>query len=169
MEDRPVPDYSQAIAGARSWRMAPTLWARLGGYLWSHAMLNPWPDGEEIVAKCDSGHPAPAPGCSCGVYAWKSAEVLRSTGYAVHNHQHISGVVAGAGRVIRGHSGYWVAERAVVLAFFRDPYPSPVKEVLEDTGVFLPTKKEVAEVYGVPVIGYEEFEDFCDDYDLLRF
>lgn len=163
-----VPDYSAAIAGARSWRMAPTLWAKMGGLLWSHAMLNVWPDCEEIAAECDAGHPAPAEGCSCGVYAWQSAERLLRSPYAPQDHKHIAGVVAGRGRVIRGETGYWVAEGAVVLAFFDDGYPSPVREVLEGSGVYLPTKDEVAEVYGVPVIRYNEFDDFCDDYGLIR-
>ena len=163
-----VPDYSAAIAGARSWRVAPTLWARMGGYLWSHAMLNPWPDGEEIAAACDAGHPAPAEECSCGVYAWESAERLLCSPYAPKDHQHIAGVVAGRGKVIRGYSGYWVASAAVVLAFFRDDHPSPVKEVLEGSGVFLPTKDEVAKVYDVPVIEYGDYNDFCDEYGLVR-
>src|SRR3954469_21648207 len=119
MSDRP-PDYMAAIAGARAWRLAPTLWAQMGGYLWSHAMLNPWPDGEEIVAVCDDGHPAPAKGCSCGVYAWNDPNTMHRRRYAPTDHVHIAGVVAGRGRVIRGQAGYWVAERAVVLAFFDD-------------------------------------------------
>ena len=65
--------------------------------------------------------------------------------------------------------GYWVAERVVVLAFFRDPYPSPAEEVLEGSGVYLPTKEEAARVYDVPIIAYEDFEGFCDEYDLIRF
>jgi hypothetical protein len=163
------PDYMAAIAGARAWRMAPTLWARMGGLLWSHAMLNVWPDREEIVAECDAGHPAPAAGCSCGVYAWKSAEALLGTHYAPRDHKHIAGVVAGRGRVIRGHAGYWVAERATVVAFFDDGHPSPIKEVYPGSGVYLPTKEEVAEAYGVEVINYGDFEDFCDEYELIRF
>jgi len=91
------------------------------------------------------------------------------TGYNPSDHRVISGVVAGAGRVIRGDMGYWVAERVVVLAFFRDPYPSPAEEVLEGSGVYLPTKEEAARVYDVPIIAYEDFEGFCDEYDLIRF
>src|SRR5215204_2955046 len=131
----PIPDYSAAIAGARAWWLAPNLMARMHGYLWSHAMLKAWPIGKEMVAECDSGHPAPAKNCSCGVYAWKSADLLLGSGYVVHDHKHISGVVGGAGRLVRGYSGYWVAERAVILAFFEDGCPSPVKEVLPGSGV----------------------------------
>jgi len=160
-----TPDYSRAIAGARAWRLAPTLWARMGGLLWSHAMLNAWTDREEKVAECDMGHPAPAEGCSCGVYAWQNVDVMRREGYAPKDHQHIAGVVAGRGRVIRGGLGYWVAESAVVLAFFDDGYPSPAPD---DSGVPRPTKAEAVEAYGLPVIRYDDFNDFCDDYGLIR-
>jgi len=78
-----TPDYMAPIAGVRAWRLAPTLWAKMGGILWSHAMLNPWPDGEEIVAVCDAGHPAP--GCSCGVYAWETVKLLLQGQYAVRD------------------------------------------------------------------------------------
>lgn len=168
MVDRP-PDYSAAIAGTRAWRLAPNLWARIGGHLWSHAMINVWPDAQEKVAECDRGYPAPAEGCHCGVYAWCNPELMHKHSYAPTDHKRIAGVVAGAGRVIRGEIGYWVAERAVVLAFFDDGYPSPIKEVLPDSGAYLPTKKDAAEAYSVPVIRYDEYEDFCDDYGLIRF
>jgi len=140
----------------------------MAGYLWSKAMLNVWPDGQEKVADCDVGHPAPAKGCSCGVYAWYSPELMHSHGYAPHDHTNIAGVVAGAGRVIRGGAGYWVAEKAVVLAFFDVGYPSPVREAMPGSGVYLPTKAEAVEAYGVPVIRYDEYDDFCDDYGLIR-
>src|SRR5829696_10563954 len=96
-----TPDYSAAVAGARAWRMAPTLWARMGGFLWSHAMLNAWADAEEHIARCDNGHPAPAKGCGCGIYGWYTPELMRQRGYAPTDYTHISGVIAGRGRVIR--------------------------------------------------------------------
>ena len=168
MESR-APDYLAPIAGARAWRLAPNLMARTYGYLWSHAATTFWPDNEEMVGKCDSWHPAPAKGCSCGVYAWKSPALMHSNGYGPADHLHISGVVAGRGRFIRGERGYWVAEGAVVLAFFRDDYPSPVREVLSGSGVYLPTKEEAARIYNVPVIEFGEFDSFCDEYGLIRF
>ena len=163
------PDYMAAIAGARAWRLAPNLWAKMGGHLWSKALLHVWSDGEEVVAKCDLGHPAPAKRCMCGVYAWYDVDLMQRNGFAPGDHKTIAGVVAGRGRVIRGHRGYWVAERAVVLAFFDDGHPAPKTEVLEGSGVYLPTKKSAAEAYGVPVIKYEDYEDFCDEYGLIRF
>ena len=162
-----TPDYMAPIAGARAWRLAPSLWARMGGFLWSHAMINVWPDGEVKIAECDVGHPAPAKGCSCGVYAWYRPDIMHKRRYAPTSHEHIAGVVAGRGRVIRGDIGYWVAEEVAVLAFFDDGYPSPVVHVQD--GIYLPTKADAAAAYGVPVIQYSEFEDFCDDYGLIRF
>src|SRR5215212_10574844 len=114
-----------------------------------------------MVAECDAGHPAPAKGCSCGVHVWKSVKKLLASPYAPRNHEIIAGVVAGAGRFFRGHEGYWVAERAVVLAFFDDGYPSPVREVIPGSGIMLPTKEDAARTYNVPIIKYSEFEDFC--------
>jgi len=147
--------------------MAPNLWAKMGGFLWSHAMINVWPNAQEKVAECDLGHPAPAKGCMCGVYAWHNPDLMHQRGYGPTDHRHISGVVAGRGRVIRGDMGYWVAERVVVLAFFDDGYPSPVREVMPGSGVYLSTKEEAAEVYGVPIIRYDEYESFCDEFDLV--
>jgi hypothetical protein len=167
VNDRP-PDYTSAIAGARAWRLAPNLWAKMGGFLWSKAMLNAWPNGREVLAECDVGHPAPAKGCMCGIWAWNDPETMHHRGYAPKDHSDISGVVVGRGRVIRGEIGYWVAERAVVLAFFDDGYPSPKKEVMPGTGIYLPTKEDAAEAYGVPVIRYSDYDDFCDEYGLVR-
>ena len=168
-----MPDYAAAIGGARAWRLPPSLWAMMGGLLWSHAMLNYWPkpeeNGGEIVAACDNGHPAPAKGCSCGVYAWYNPTLMEQKRYTPRDSEHISGVVAGKGKVIRGHSGYWVAERVVVLAFFDDGYPRPKKPVSPGVNIYLPTKEDVAKAYGVPVITYEDYEEFCNYNDLMVF
>ena len=157
--------------GARAWKLPPNLWTMQLGPLWSHAMLHCWPkptdNGGEVVARCDTGHPAPD--CSCGVYAWYNPGLMKHRGYAPGDSEHISGVVAGAGRVIRGHGGYWVAERVVVLAFFDDGYPRSPRPVHPRVDIFLPTKEDVAEAYGVPVIRYEEYEEFCSDYGLMVF
>jgi hypothetical protein len=164
-----VPDYAQAIAGARAWTLAPN-WgaAKLCGHLWSVSMNHFWKDGEEEVAKCDWGHPAPAKSCSCGVYAGYDPAALRRLGYNPRDHRSVSGVVAGARRVFRG-GDYWVAERVVVLALFMDKYPSPIKEVLPGSGIYLPTKLDAATVYNVPLIRFGEYNDFCDEYELIRF
>ena len=166
-----APDYLAPLAGARSWKLPHNLWTMMGGCLWSAAMIHVWPDNEELVAKCDTGHKAPAPNCSCGVYAWFNPEIMQTNGYAPRDHTHISGVVAGRGDFIRGADApYWVAESAMVLAFLDDGYPSPKVETTPGSGVYLPTKTEIAEeVYGVELIKYHEFNDFCDEYGLVRF
>ena len=76
-----VPDYLAPIAGARAWRLAPNLLAKMHGMLWSMAMLKVWPNGKEMVAECDSGHPAPARNCWCGVYAWINPSAMAKHGY----------------------------------------------------------------------------------------
>jgi hypothetical protein len=163
-----VPDYMGEIAGARAWRMAPTLWAKMGGLIWAKVMTDRWIDGETKVAECERGHEVPHEGCSCGCYAWYTEDLLHRQKFAPTDHTTISGVVAGSGGVIRGHNGYWVAERVTVKAFFDDGFPSPVVEVQEGSGVFLATKAEAAEVWGVPVIQYSDYADFCDDLGLWR-
>ena len=163
-----APDYNGAIAGARTWRVAPTLWAKMGGILWAKVQTDVWPNSQMKIAECERGHPVPDEHCSCGVYAWCNEKVLHEMLFAPTDHTHISGVIAGAGGVIRGHNGYWVAEKVIVLAFFDDGHPSPKREVMPGSGVYLATKEEAAQVWGVPVIKYEEYEDFCDEYGLWR-
>jgi len=163
-----VPDYLAPIAGARSWRMAPTLLAKMNGILWSATMTHQWKDGEEQVAECSRhSHPAPAKGCTCGIYGWYTPELMHANGYGPTDFQHVSGVVAGAGRVYRGERGYWVAERVRVYAFFDDGFASPMEEVSEGSGVYLPTKEEAARIYDVDIIKYSEYEDFCSDRGLI--
>jgi len=164
----PVPDYPAAIAGARAWRVAPNLWARQLGLLWSMAMTHPWENAKTIAARCErQDHEAPEENCSCGVYAWYTVDNLIAHGMRPMDHETISGVVAGWGGVIRGYGGYWVAEKVEVMAFFEDGHPSPQKEVLPGTGVYLPTKEECAEVWSVPVIAYSEYEEFCRERNLI--
>lgn len=148
-----APDYVDPIAGARSWRTAPTIWARMGGLLWSHAMMNPWRDAEEIVAACDIGHPAPQRGCMCGVWAWKNPAIMKKEGMMPRDHYHASGIVAAAGRVIEGEIG-WKAERARVVAFFDHGVSVPA-------GYPTPAVGDIAEIFEVPLLRFEDYEDFC--------
>ena len=167
MESR-APDYVGAIAGARAWRMAPTLWAKMGGILWAKVQTDVWPNAQMKIAECEHGHPVPDEHCSCGVYAWYDVDILRRKGFNPHDHTTIAGVVAGAGGVIRGYNGYWVAEKVIPLAFFDDGHPSPLREVMPGSGVYLATKEEASEVWGVPIIKYEDYADFCDERGLWR-
>jgi hypothetical protein len=155
-EEVRIPDYMGRMAGVRSWKIAPTLWAKMGGWLWSAVNLGPWPDGEENVAVCETGHPTPAKGCSCGLYAfYDPASGLPYSTSARTEAGCVSGVIGVAGRIIPGDLAFR-AERAKVLALFHDPYDSP--------------KEEIAAAYaGIPIIRPEEFEDFCDWYGLTRY
>jgi hypothetical protein len=57
-----APDVVGIVAGVRTWRVANTMWARMGGWLWSWGALACWrpPDIEEWkVAQCDLGHEEP--------------------------------------------------------------------------------------------------------------
>ena len=162
-----VPDYLAPIAGARAWKLAPSIWARMGGLLWSAAMINVWEDGKPHIAACDMGHPAPSPDCSCGVYAWVNPDAMKKSGYMPRDHEFIAGVVAGRGDYILGiDRPYWVAEEVAVLAFFDDGYPSPKIQIQGD--VYLPTKEDCAKVYDVPIIKYSDYDDFCEYYGLVR-
>jgi hypothetical protein len=123
-EEVRIPDYMGRMAGVRSWKVAPTLWAKMGGWLWSAANLGPWPDGEENVAVCETGHPTPAKGCSCGLYAfYDPASGLPYSTSARTEAGAVSGVIGVAGRIIPGDLAFR-AERAKVLALFDDPHDS---------------------------------------------
>jgi hypothetical protein len=152
-EEIRIPDYMGRLAGVRSWKIAPTLWAQMGGWLWSAAMLGPWEDGEETVAVCETGHPTPAKGCSCGLYAfYDTASGMPYSKSAKSEAGAISGVIGATDRIIPGDLAYR-AQRARVLALFEDSHDSP--------------KAEIAEAYGsIPIIRVTDFEDFCDWYGL---
>jgi hypothetical protein len=96
-----APDYVGRVAGARNWRVATTLWARMGGLLWAHAILEPWPTGKEYEATCVGvpDHVPPAADCSCGVWAFFNPELLTTSGYGVEDPRHVSGIVGAAGDV----------------------------------------------------------------------
>ena len=40
-EELRIPDYTQRMAGVRSWKVAYNLWMWMGGYLWSAANVGP--------------------------------------------------------------------------------------------------------------------------------
>lgn len=42
-----APDYINRVAGVRIWRVAPNLWAQLGGLLWAPGMKEPWASGDD--------------------------------------------------------------------------------------------------------------------------
>jgi hypothetical protein len=154
-EEARIPDYMGRMAGVRSWKIAPTLWAKMGGYLWSAVNLGPWPDGEENVAVCETGHPTPAKGCSCGLYAFYDTSCGLPYSLRHTPTDTISGVIGVAGRIIPGDLAFR-AERAKVLALLEDDSDTPKEEIAAAHG-------------GIPVIRLEDFADFCDWYGLMRY
>jgi hypothetical protein len=60
-----APDLITAVIGFRHWRL-------LGSELWSMRATERWEPGLHSAHCDDPGHdtPAPANGCTCGIYAW---------------------------------------------------------------------------------------------------
>ena len=155
-----APDSIHRVAGARSWRVANTLWAKLGGLLWADAMLEPWPVGKEYEATCSLSsvpHEIPSELCRCGIWAWYNPELLVTEWYAPEDYRHVSGIVSGAG-VMWLHDFGWRAERARVEAIFQDDIP---EEMLPTT------KREISDAYSIPIIAPEEYEAFCENRGLV--
>ena len=64
---RPTPDIAGAIIGWRAWRPGPS------GSLLSLSRNEAWPVDRCLVARCGHAkHEAPASGCTCGIYAFRS-------------------------------------------------------------------------------------------------
>lgn len=155
-------DYINRIAGARSWRVANTMWARMGGLLWADAMLEPWPVGKEYEATCSLSkvpHETPGEHCTCGIWAWYNPMQLISHwhGYNSEDYRHVTGIVSGAG-VMWLHELGWRAERVRVEAILQDDIP---EEMLPTT------KRELSDAYGIPIIALAEYESFCEDRGLI--
>jgi hypothetical protein len=117
-----APDAIEPVVGWRAWRVAR---GADGLVLVSAVYDEVWPAGEELVALCHKRREcqAPAPGCTCGIYAGGALEAEKHRvgrdergilGRAV-------GEVALWGRVVEGRYG-WRAERAYpVRLWVRDP------------------------------------------------
>jgi len=119
-----VPDYISPIIGYRMWQ-------------WDSAGLKslncePWLPGRPLSARCrstmrrcrafaqkaaDDSHNVPEQDCTCGVYAAKSLEHLRETGYTTFG---VYGEVHLWGRVVEHELG-WRAQFAYPKALFLPP------------------------------------------------
>ncbi len=159
-----VPDYFERIAGVRIWRVAPNLWAQLGGLLWAPALKEPWPTGEEFIAHCSTvpDHVPPADGCMCGIYAFNTPQAAITGGYWPHEQRPyfnriVAGVVGAAGEVVLQEHGYRAA-RVRVEAIFEvgvDDHELPIP------------RQEIASAYDVNLIHVDEYETFCRDQGLV--
>jgi hypothetical protein len=73
-----IPDYISPVVGWRVWRWEAAGLTSLNG--------KPWHPGRSLAARCGArneydAHSAPQMTCTCGIYASKSREHLRGTGY----------------------------------------------------------------------------------------
>jgi hypothetical protein len=161
-----TPDYIQPIAGVRIWRVAPNLLSQHMGLLWAPGMIEPWPTGKEVAARC-AGHPDHAPPddyCGCGIYAFYNPVLAFEANYwpiegdGFYNRL-VAGVVGAAGEVIVAEYG-WKAARATVEAIFFDGAPDDALPLPRDI---------IADAYGVPVIDTDDYEAFCEEAGLLIF
>jgi hypothetical protein len=124
-----VPDYISPIAAYRVWQWDTTGLKSLCG--------EPWHPGQPLAARCrvysagtivaraeaaHDAHDAPQADCTCGVYASKSLEHLRTTGYARYG---IHGEVYLWGKVVEHERG-WRAQLAYPRNLFLSPDALPV-------------------------------------------
>jgi hypothetical protein len=153
-----APDYFGLVAGVRTWRVANTMWARMGGWLWSLAMLDCWRKGEEWKeAECRLGHRIPDDDCSCGIWAFFNPEIMAAEFGAItmpgERYEYVSGIIGAGGDIVIHEKGFR-AQYAKVLGIFSDEYPTP--------------KQEIAESYGCPIVASEDYDALCHQHDLIR-
>jgi hypothetical protein len=161
-----APDYIERVAGVRIWRVAPNLWAQLGGLLWAPSIKEPWPTGEEYVASCPThpDHAPPAEGCMCGIYAFYNPTLADKGGYWPNPHaplfnRLLAGVVGAAGDVVLHEHGL-LAERVRVEAIFVDGAP--------DAELPIP-RAEIAAAYNADLIYARDYEAYCASRGLIVF
>jgi hypothetical protein len=161
-----APDYVGRVAGVRIWRVAPNLWAQLGGLLWAPAMKEPGPTGEEYYAAWGShpDRPPAAAGCTCGVYAFYDSVLAAAGGYWPDPLDELyprllAGVIGAAGEIDLAEHGFR-AGRATVEAFFTAGAP--------DHELPIP-RAEIAASYDAEVIAADDYRDFCEERGLLLF
>ncbi len=119
-----VPDYISPIVGWRVWRWDAAGLKSLNG--------RRWPPGQPLAAKCGAGnaheaHEPPRADCTCGVYASKSREHLRLTGYeplGIRGEVHLWGTVV-------EHELGWRSQFAYPKTLYLPPdlIPSDTKEM----------------------------------------
>jgi hypothetical protein len=170
-----APDYITRVAGVRIWRVAPNLWANLGGILWAPSVKEPWPNGEEHEAHCEANpdHKPPAEGCMCGIYGFYNPTQAIAGGYwpkpwERHFNRLVAGIIGGAGDIELCDHGFR-AERAQVEAIFTDgapdeDLPCPWRIINEDLPLARPM---IAGTYGIPLISSTDYQDFCNDRGLI--
>jgi hypothetical protein len=102
-----APDLITAVIGFRQWRLH-------GSELWSLRATDRW-DGSVQTAHCESGThagPAPANGCTCGIYAWYDPP---PRGASLATRELVAGAVAVWGQV-ELHAHGLRAQHAMLVA-----------------------------------------------------
>jgi hypothetical protein len=149
-----------SLAPLRAWRLFRVR-ADEGGWVLSAPMYHdpdppPWPRVAS-TASCSEGHPAPAPGCRCGIYAVVDGSLDSLPGYlldtAYDNDPWAYGEIACSGRVFVDERGVR-AERAEVLRIALAEWCWP------DAATLAAAKRLLAERYAVPVSGLRDVPDW---------
>jgi hypothetical protein len=150
------------VAGVRTWRLAPTLWAKMGGWLWSITLSDCWrrmdsdPAFEWKEAKCDFGHSPPGEGCTCGIYAYHEPSGLGRMPMP----ESASGVIIADGEIIPATLGFRAQYAKVAAIFdFGTPTFGPPP---------LATPEQIAEHYRCDIITVGEYAAFCAKHGLRR-
>jgi hypothetical protein len=161
---------ARRVAGVRPWRLAPTLWAQLGGWCWSLTLSDCWrklsagPEYEWKEAKCDFGHTPPGEGCTCGIYA-----------YHAPSHAGVPHTTWGMGRTASGAprletaSGVIICDGEIIPATlgFRAQYAKIA--AIFDLGVpAIATPEQIAADYRCDIITPDEYYAFCAKHGLRR-
>jgi hypothetical protein len=157
-----APDYFGLVAGCRAWQVANTLWAEMGGLLWSLGMLECWRKGEEWKeAECRDGeHRIPGDLCSCGIYAFFAPKALYKELGGLMPHvkaieprlTHVFGVIGAAGEIVEHDHGFR-AQYAKVLAVFDEGHPD---------------QDAIAQQYNAQIITPEDYDAFCQERGLIH-
>ena len=128
-----IPDYVSPIVGYRVWRLYATELESFDG--------KPWLPDRAFTARCrKTDHESPTDRCSCGVYAAKSYQSLRTIYSSVFIEALVHGEVYLWGKVVEHDLGYR-AQFAYPKSFTLSPNGSPSLESLIVYGadIFLPS------------------------------
>jgi hypothetical protein len=155
-----APDYIGLAAGARTWRLANTTWAKMGGWLWSWSMLECWRKGQEWKeAECTRGHRIPGYKCGCGIWAFFDAKLMADALPPAlgrdgrERFEYVGGIVAAGGDIVMHEFGFR-AEYAKVLAIFDDNPSAPLAEIAEN--------------YGCDIVSSTDYDTYCAKRGLIR-
>jgi hypothetical protein len=134
------------------------MWAKMGGWLWSWAMLDCWRKGVEWKeAECRVGHRIPGDNCACGIWAFfdpqTMAKELSPLSRPGEPYEYVSGIIGAGGDIVEHELGFR-AQYAKVLGIFTDEWPTP--------------KEEISEMYHCPVLALSDYDAFCAEHGLIR-